>query len=181
MPNLGAGVDQHVNVAFIPTWCFTPTSGQSNSVRFYNEGNGPVYVGTSGVTPQTGFPIFPGNRPVELQNVTKTLYAVTGWTALGTANTTSAASTAGSSTFVLTTAAFTANTPVGTLLLVGNTVNSTGTEVISVSSVSTASGTITTSAPMLFDHGSGQTVSVISNAYPGQLRVTAGIGFPVSA
>lgn len=168
MPNFGAGVDQHVNPAATPTWVFTPTTGAPSSVRFYNEGSGTVYVGQANVSPYNGLPIIPGNRPVEFQNVTTSLYACSAAGA-GTSVTTLSAAVvaAGATTFtVATTAGFVA----GSQLILGN--SGKGQEIVSVAS--TTATVVTLNGTTLYDHAASSTVSTAA-VIPGQLRVTAGV------
>lgn len=169
MPFLGAGVDQHVNVSTpTATWIFTPNTAATTAVRLFNEGRNTVFVGQSTVTPANGMPIPAGSRPVELQNVTQTLYACCAYAA-GTTNTTlSSALTAG--TTVVTVAAQ-GNFPVGTSFVVGNIATA---QDFLTSGSSVSSATIGTTSAALYDHLSGETVTTITLA-PGQLRVTAGV------
>lgn len=169
MPNLGAGNDQHVNPAVTPTWVFTPTPNAPSSVRFYNEGTTTVYVGQSNVSLVNGFPILPGNRPVEFQNVTATLYAVSGITSSGANTTTlSQPATAGSTQVTMTSVA---NFPPGTTFLVGNVA---GARDVLVVATSTATTVVTTTSAIQYDHLTGQTVATAVPSI-GQLRVTAGV------
>ena len=171
MPNLGAGVDQHVNAAAIPTWVFTPNPSAATNVRLYNEGSQVIYVGQSAVTPSTGMPLLPNSKPIELYGVTQTLYACSGVVA-GTAAATVAATgyqTAGSTGFTVASGGM-PNIPVGTTFLIGS---GTGREALVVAtSVSTTA--ITTTTPSLFEHGGGDVIfSCTTNI--AQLRVTAGV------
>lgn len=169
MPYFGSGNDQHVNLTVTPNWVFTPTPSSPATVRFFNEGRNICYVGQAGVTPNTGFPVPPGCRPVELQNVTQTLYGCSGWTSGAALATTSTASTAGTTSMNFAAGGM-ANIPVGTTFLVGT---GTGQEALIVaSSVSTTGITTTTAA--LFDHVTS-TVANAATVAIGQLRVTAGV------
>jgi hypothetical protein len=172
MPNLGAGVDQHLTPAVTPTWIFTPTSLQANTVRLYNEGSNPVYVGPSGLDQPGGFAIAPGNRPVELQNVTQSLYAVSGVQVGAVAGTVGAsAATAGSTAITMATTVPTA-LAAGTTIVIGSTVN-TGWEA-QVVNATTASSQLTFAQALVNDHANGVPV-YLATARLGQLRVTAGI------
>lgn len=172
MPNLGPGVDQVVNPAVTPTWIFTPTKGLPNTVRLFNTGTNAVYVGPSGVDIPAGLAILPGNRPIELQNVQQTLYAVSGVVGGAAAGTmTSSAATAGSTALTLT-AAVPAGLAAGTTIIVGSTAG-TGWESQVVAST-TASSQITFANPLVNDHV-GSTVIFSATAQIGQLRVTAGV------
>jgi hypothetical protein len=172
MPYLGSGVDQHVNTAPVPTWVFTPTPLVTASVRLYNEGTQLVYVGGANVSPFNGLPISPGCKPVELQNITGTVYtcsAVAAGALVGTLNT---AYTAGTTAFTLKAAPGTSLAAGSTFLLAG----STGTiynEVLVVSSTTSGNTLITTTAS-LYDHGTIATLYAATTT-PGQLRVTAGV------
>ena len=169
MPNLGPGVDQHVNLTPTPNWVFTPNTSATATVRFYNEGRNICYVGQSGVTPNNGLPVVPGGRPIELQNVTQTLYGCSGWIAGAALATTSTASTAGTTTMNFASGGM-ASIPVGTTFLVGA---GSGQEALVVaSSVNTT--TITTTTAALFDHVTSSPADTITTAI-GQLRVTAGV------
>jgi hypothetical protein len=59
------------------------------------------------------------------------------------------------------------------VLVVGSTVN-TGWEPVVVSAISASGTTVTTSAGLLMDHGSGQVV-YSATARPGQVQVAAGV------
>ncbi len=168
MPNLGAGVDQHVNPAATPTWVFTPTPGVPASVRFYNEGAGTVYVGQANVSQYSGIPILPGNRPVEFQNMTTSLYACSS-AAVGANTTTLSAAVvpAGNTSFTVTT---TAGFVPGTSLILGNV--GKGQEIVTVAT--TTATVVTLTGATLYDHAVSSTVST-AVVVPAQLRVTAGV------
>jgi hypothetical protein len=168
MPFLGAGVDQVVNPTTIPNWVFTPTPNAPSSVRFYNLGSTTVYVGQSNVSPFNGFPIPPGNRPVEFQNASSTLYACSNVVPGATSNTLSAtALAAGATSF---TVGSTTGMAVGTSLIIGNT--GKGQEVAVVAG--TTATAVTVSTGLLYDHAASVTVST-AVVQQGQLRVTAGV------
>src|SRR5208282_4695405 len=99
--NLGAGVPQHVNLTYTPTWLFTPVSSIANNVRLYNEGQNTVYVGQADVTTLTGLPISSGTQGALLGTVTT-------------------ASTAGQTTAIFYTGAV-ALLPPGTQFMIGST------------------------------------------------------------
>ena len=169
MPNLGAGVDQHVNAAAIPTWIFTPNTSAASNLRVYNEGLNIVYIGQSGVTPATGLPLAPG-RPFELFNVLQTMYAcspVVAGTAAATLST--GLQTAGTTAFTVASGGM-ANIPVGTTFLIGS---GSGREALVVAT-STSTTSITTSTPSLFDHGGSSVINSCTTNIA-QLRVTAGV------
>ena len=167
MAYLGAGVDQVVNPTTTPQWVFTPTPNAPSSVRFYNLGTSVVYVGQANVSQFNGLPIYPGNRPVEFQNVLTTLYACSGVAAGTNSSTTSTALTAGTNLF---TVGSTTGYAVGSSLLVGNT--GKGQEVVTVAGTTATAVTLATN--LLYDHSTGSTVST-ATASVGQLRITAGV------
>jgi hypothetical protein len=174
VPNFGAGVDQHVNPAVTPTWIFTPntTAGVASTLRLYNEGRYPVYIGTSGLDQPGGIAIPPSSKAVNLQNVTQTLYAVSGVVIGAVAGTMSASPvTAGSTAITLATTAPT-SLAAGTTIIVGSTAG-TGWEAQVVNST-TASSQLTFANPLVNDHTSSSPV-YLATAQPGQLRVTAGV------
>ena len=171
-PSFPAGTDQHVNPAVTPTWVFTPVTGQTNTIRLYNEGLNTVYVGPSGVGQPAGLAVRPGNRPVELQNVTQTLYAISGVTIGAQAGTASASAFTAGSTAITLTAAVPAGLAAGTTIVVGNTAG-TGWEAQVVAST-TASSQITFANPLVNDHV-GSSPIYTATAQLGQLRVTAGL------
>ena len=75
--NLPPGTGQSVVPAVTPTWAFTPPSAAvTATLRLYNTGRVPVYAGGSQVTQNSGLLIPPGSRPVEMQNVTQTVYVL---------------------------------------------------------------------------------------------------------
>jgi hypothetical protein len=172
MPNLGAGVDQHVNVTATPTWVFSPNpSAASSSLRLYNEGSQPVYVGGANVTPLNGLLIPPGSRPLELQNVNSTVYtcsnAVAGAsTQAATLGTGTGIATVGTTKLTVTTmsAAFSA----GAILQLG-----TSTNIEYVVVASTATTVVTLSNPTIYYHAVGDVMTVATSTIA-QLRVTAG-------
>jgi len=189
MPYFGAGVDQHVNLTFTPTWLFTPTSGLPNTVRIYNEGRNVVYVGGVSVTQNTGIPLPPGNRPLELANITAPLYGVsayalgsqsfTGPTAplAGTLSTISGATTAGTTAFSCATAIplSAGLAQIGAYWVTGNTFpTQTGNQEIFVTATSASTTSLTTTNAALFPHQGGEPVYAATPTF-GQVRVTAGI------
>lgn len=171
MPNLGAGVEQHVNPAVTPTWIFTPTPNAPSTVRLYNEGRYPVYVGGAGMDQVACIAIPPGSRPVELQNVTQTLYATSGAQVGAVGGTTSTAVTAGTTVITLA-AAPPASFAAGSTIIIGSTAN-TGWEVQLVNST-TASSQLTFANPVVNDHISSSPVYA-ATAQLAQLRVSAGV------
>ena len=169
MPNLGAGVDQHVNVSALPTWVFSPTTGLPNTVRLYNEGGPLVYVGGANVSPSNGLPLAAGNEPIRLANITGSVYAcsaVTPGTAAATIGT-GVPSNAGTTKFSVTT--MNTSFAAGTVLLVGG---GTSQEVLVIAS--TATTVITTTTNSLYDHAVGAPLTACTY-FPAQLRASAGV------
>lgn len=173
MPNLGPGVDQHVNVSPAPTWIFTPNPSGPTNVRLYNEGFGTIYVGQQGVNQYNGMPVLPNSKPIELYGVTQTLYAASPVTPTTAAATISAtASTAGSGSFTVVTT--NANLPAGTALIMGSPAgSSTAFEVLVVAST-TSTTVVTFTTKTLYDHFVSSIATAATYA-PGLLRVTAGV------
>ena len=172
MPNLGAGVDQHVNPAVTPTWIFTPTPNAPATVQLFNEGTKTVFVGTSGLDQSGALPVLPGCKPIRLQNVTASLYAISGVTVGAQSGTmTTTAVTAGSTVVTLTGTVPTA-LAAGTTIVVGNTAG-TGWEAQVVAST-TASSQLTFASALANDHV-GSSPVYLATPQLGQLRVTAGV------
>jgi hypothetical protein len=170
--NLPPGGPQHVNLTFTPTWLFTPVSNTPNNVRIYNEGSNVVYVGQSDVTTLTGLPIMPGSKPLELTNVTTSLYAISAvskGTIMGTVN---SAATAGSNVVVITGGTFitTAQASTGQTVILTNLVNTANTEVVSLSAFGTTPATFTAASNFLFAHGTADAMYTATATY-GQVRV----------
>jgi hypothetical protein len=172
MPNLGPGVDQVVNPAVTPTWIFTPPSNVTATVRLFNTGRYPVYVGPSGMDQPGGMQIMPGNRPVQLQNVNQTLYAISGVVSTGQAATAASSAVTAGTTAITLTATVPTSLAAGTTIIVGSTAG-TGWEAQVVNST-TASSQITFANGLVNDHV-GSSPIYTANALPGQLRVTAGV------
>jgi hypothetical protein len=172
VPNYGAGVDQHVNPGVTPTWVFAPPSGIAMTLQLYNEGRYPVYVGPSGLDQPGGFEIPPGSGPLRMQNVTQTLYAISGVTSTGQAGTATASAVTAGSTAITLGAAVPTSLAAGTTIIVGSTAG-TGWEAQVVNST-TASSQLTFANPLVNDHA-GSSPVYTATALPGQLRVTAGV------
>jgi hypothetical protein len=176
MPNLGAGVDQHVNTTALPTWVYQAPAYISgspvlSSLRLYNEGTNVLFVGGANVSPFNGFPIPPGSKPVEIQNASGTIYTcgnsiVGANTAAGTA---SAAVAAGASSIPVS--SYSTAITIGSTIIYGAGASAAGYEVLVVSA--TAATTITTSTPLLYDHATAVKFTLATTTI-GQLRVTAG-------
>jgi hypothetical protein len=170
VPNLGAGVDQHINTTPVPTWVFTPNPVGGASVRLYNEGSQPVYIGGVSVSPFSGLPLFPGSRPLEVQNAQGTIYTCSNVSVGANSATVTSASTVGQTTFT-TAAAPPAALAAGSTFVLG--VAGGGQEVLVVASTS-ASSVVTTTTGALYAH-QGTTLVYAASTSPGQLRVTAGV------
>jgi hypothetical protein len=171
VPYLGSGVDQHVNTSPVPTWVFSPSPAGGASVRLYNEGTQPVYIGGANVSPYNGLPLYPGSRPLEIQNANGTIYtcsAVSPGTAAGTMS--AAALPAGATLATLTTAVPTAFAA-GSTFTISN--GSTNAEVLVVAST-TASSVVNFTTAALYDHVASSLFTAVTTK-PGQLRVTAGV------
>jgi hypothetical protein len=162
-----------VNPAVTPTWAFTPPSAAViATVNIFNTGRTPVYVGGSQVTQNNGLLVPPGSRPVEMQSVTQTLYALSPVTAGSAAGTMSASAVTVGTTAITLTTAVPASLAAGTTVIVGSTVGA-GWEAQVVNST-TASSQITFANPLVQDHvGSG--VIYTATAQIGQVRVIAGV------
>ena len=188
MPYFGAGVDQHVNLTFTPTWLFTPTSGVPNTVRIYNEGQNTIYIGGLAVTQNTGIPLPPGSRPLEFNNPPAPLYGVsaylignsafTGPTSpvAGTLSSIASAYTAGASAYTISTAIGISSGlgQAGMTWRIGSTFpTQVGNQEVFVTATSAATTAVTTTNAALFPHQQGEVVYAVTPTY-GQVRVTAG-------
>jgi hypothetical protein len=165
MPNLGAGVDQHVNVAAVPTWVFTPTPGVTATARFFNEGSQVAYIGQSYVTSVNGLPVLPNCR-VELPNVNVPLYAASGVNPSALNSTTlSGAQTAGASSFTVAS---------GTGFAVGGTIQfDAGAQTEYLILLSGSSTIWTAASTFLYNHATGVAAKNVT-VNTAQLRVGAG-------
>jgi hypothetical protein len=167
-------VPNTVNPAVTPTWVFTPTPNTPATIRFSNNSTKPVYVGASGVTPWNGLLVPPGSRPVEMQNVTQTVYAISGLSSISAgAGTMTASAVTAASTQVTLTAAVPAGLAAGVTFVLGNTANTTGAEVLVVNST-TASSVVTFTTPCVLDHAGGS-ILYPATAAIGQVTATAGV------
>lgn len=175
MPNLGAGVDQHVNTTAVPTWVYNAPAYVAGSnypacVRLYNEGSNVLFVGGANVSPLNGLALPPNSKPIEIQNVFGTVYTCSN-SAVG-ANTSAAtlSATVGSGGTVLTvTSAYSTNITIGSTIFLNNA--GSGGEYLVVSGTAATSLTVSTAA--LYDHVSGSKATIATTTI-GQLRVTAG-------
>ena len=170
--NLPPGTPQSVNPAVTPTWVFTPTPNAPATVRFNNTGRYPVYVGGSQVTQNNGMLVPPGSRPVEMQNVTQTLYAISPVQVPVVAATMSASAVTVGTTAITLTAAAPAALAAGATIIVGSTVGA-GWEAQVVNST-TASSQITFANPLVQDHVGSGVIYTVTPQY-GQINVSAGV------
>lgn len=170
MPNFPPGSPVVATPVPVAALVFTPTPTVQASVRISNPGPGTVYVGGANVQPNNGFPVLPGNRPIELQNVNVSLYACCGVNGIGAPGTVSSATSAGVTGLTVATVAPTA----GTYILYGN---GTSVEYLSVSAVtgSASPWTATTSATRL-DHAANSTVATVLSITTGPVTFQAGVG-----
>lgn len=171
MVNLPPGSPVVATPVPVAALVFTPTPGVQASIRIANSGPGTVYVGGANVQPSNGFPILPGNRPIELQNVNVNLYACSGISSIGAAGNVAAATAAGVTGLTVATVSPTA----GTYLQYGN---GTNVEYVSVSAVVGAGGTpwtVTTSATR-FDHAANSTAATVQGVITGPVTFQAGVG-----
>jgi len=171
--NLGAGVPNNVNLSYTPTWLFTPSTYATSNVRIVNNGRNIVYVGQADVTVNTGLPITPNSKPVELTNVLTPLYAISAvqqGTLLGTIQT---AATAASTSFTFAAAGVVSALPVGTQFIIGSTSSTSNQEVLSVAG-STSTTVLTTSTGAAFAHDTTNVVYGCTPSY-GQLAIYGGV------
>jgi hypothetical protein len=172
MPYLGSGVDQHVNTTVVPAWVFSPNPVGGATLRLYNEGTQLVFVGGANVTPFNGLPIYPNAKPVELQNISGTVYTcsnsfVGANTAAATMGTTTGIGTVGTTKLTVTT--------INTFMTGGVTLQlGTGSNTEFVVIASTATTVVTLSNPTLYYHPVGDVMTIATTTI-GQLRVTAGV------
>lgn len=174
MPNFGPGVDQHINTIVTPTWVFSPTPNVVGpSVRLYNEGTQIVYVGGANVSPFNGLPLPPNSRPLEIQNMTGTVYTCSNISVTGTGYTAAAgALNAGSTAITLSGSVTTLG--VGSVLVLGAAPSQ---EVVQIANVTATSGSVisfTLATATLYDHKTAMPMT-LATSVPGQLRVTAGV------
>lgn len=175
MPTLPPGSPASVNPAVTPTWIFTPSAYGPATIRVTNTGRYPVYVGGSQVTQNSGIPVPPGGKGLELIGLTGSLYA------LSPVVPASAAGTMSSSAVTVGTTAITLTTTVPTALAAGTTVligystaaTATGWEAQVVAST-TASSAITFASPLVQDHA-GSGVIWTATPQPAQVSVIAGV------
>lgn len=169
--NLPPGTDQSVNPAVTPTWVFIPVSKQNTTLRLTNTGNYTVWAGGVNVSQFNGFPIPPGSKPVELQNVGYTVYTCSNVTLTATGYTLAASALpAGSTAF--TTSASVSTISAGSVVVLGA---SGSQEVVSVNATGGATTTtFTLATATLYDHVASSPATLATAQY-GQVRVSAGV------
>ena len=174
MPNLPPGSPNVVNPAVTPTWAFTPPSSVTATIRLFNTGRTPVYAGGSQVTQNNGLLIPPGSKPVEMQNITQTVYVLSPIVASSVvaAGTMSASSVTAGTTAITLTTAVPASLAAGTVIVVGSTAG-TGWEAQVVNST-TASSQITFANPLVQDHVASGVIYTATAQY-GQISVIGGV------
>ncbi len=171
MPNLPPGTDQSVNPAVTPTWVFTPPANGTPTLRLYNTGHSVVWAGGANVSQFNGFPVPPGSKPVELQNVQFTVYTCSNVSVGSTGYTTSSSAMTVGST-VLTTSASVSTIAAGQVLVLGT---APGQEVVTVTATGgSTTTTFTLATATLYDHVASSPVTA-ATMQPGQVRVTAGV------
>ena len=133
---------------------YPPSAGNPHCI-LTNIGGNTAYVGQSGISSATGLPMPPNDR-AKLLFAGGTIYATAGFTQVSPYGTANAATTIGGSTITVASG--------GTAFGTGSTiVEEPGTprqEIAVVSS--TNAGSVTTSAPFTFGHGSATTFSQIT-------------------
>jgi len=170
---LPPGTPNDVNLSFTPTWLFTPSTNATNNVRLWNNGQNVVYVGQADVTVNTGLPITPGGRPVELVNVLTSLYAISAVAVGSLLGTVQTAATAGTTTLTWTSSTPTTSLPVGSAFILGSTVNTSNQEVLVVATSASTTSNTTTNVTV-FEHDTTNVVYAATPTY-GQIRVSAGV------
>jgi len=149
------------------------TAGVTACLNLQNQSNQIMYVGLSACTPNTGFPLMPGER-IKLNNVTKNLYACAAWAAGTAAATlsTSASVTVGTTSFTVASGGM-PNIPVGTYFTIGS---GSGQEVLNVAT-SAATTQITTTTGALFEHYASEVLNSVTWT-PGLLNLQRGTSSP---
>jgi hypothetical protein len=170
MPTLPPGSPVVATPVPVAALVFTPTPAVQASVRIYNPGPGTVYVGGANVQPNNGFPVLPGNRPIELQNIGVSLYACCGVNATAALGIVAAATAAGVTALTVPTVAPTA----GTYIAYGN---GTNVEYLLAGTVTGAvtPWTVQTSATR-FDHAANSTAATVTAITTGPVTFQAGVG-----
>ena len=173
MPTFPPGTGVSLAPAVTPTQVTTNNpSAKYPSVRFQNTGLGnPVYIGGAAVSQFNGMPLYPGNRPIELQNSGANMYVCSGATRGAASGTLGSASTAGTTTVTLA-AAVPAALAAGTTVMIGSTVNTSSMDV-NVVATTTASSALTFANPLLYDHANS-TVVYAATANIGSISIIQG-------
>jgi hypothetical protein len=172
MAYYGPGVDQTLNPTPVPQQVFTPVAGLANTLRLYNQGSSPVFIGGANVSPFNGLPVYPGNRPVEFSNMGSTIYTCSNVQAVTVASgTITSASTAGQNSFVAAASVPTSGFSVGQTFVIGKAGSQ---EVLTVNTVSASFTTIGTTTNAVYAHEATAPLFTVT-VFPSQLRVTAGI------
>ena len=133
---------------------YPPSAGNPHCI-LTNIGGNTAYVGQSGISSATGLPMPPNDR-AKLLFAGGTIYATAGFTQVSPYGTANAATTIGGSTITVASG--------GTAFGTGSTIvvePGTPRQEIAVVS-STNAGSVTTSAPFTFGHGSATTFSQIT-------------------
>jgi len=172
VPNFPPGTPNTVNPAVTPTWAFTPNTVASNTIRISNTGRNVVYVGGAQVTQNNGLPVLPGGRPLELNGLSGSLYALSGVTGLSIAGTMSSSAVTVGTTAVTLTATVPTSLAAGAVVVVGSTAGA-GWEAQVVAST-TASSQITFANPLVQDHVGSGVIYTATAAY-GQVQIVAGV------
>lgn len=169
--NFPPGSPNNLSVTPVPVQVFTPNPAPAATpaCRIFNAGSSVVYVGGPNVSPVSGFPILPGNRPIDLQNVNVNVYMCSGASVVAATGTISAATAAGNNSWTVATL-----NPggVGGFIRLGN---GTGVEYLQIAT-QTGAGTpwtITTTTNSLYDHAASATVATVT-ALPVPVSVQAG-------
>ena len=171
--NLPPGGPLHANLTALPTWLFTPVGSLPGNVRIYNEGRNIVYIGQANVTVNTGMPLPPGGKPLELVNVSSSLYAVSTLTVGSAVGTVTTTTTAGTNVFTITGGTFiTAGLSTGATLVLQNPYNTAGSEAVVLSAFGTTPATFTATTNLQFAHDTTNLLYACTPTY-GQVRVDA--------
>src|SRR5690349_19862687 len=105
MPTLPPGSPVVATPVPVAALVFTPPPSVPATVRISNPGPGVVFVGGANVQPNNGMPIYPGNRPITLQNMNVSLYACSGVNGIGAPGTVATATAAGVTSLTVATVA----------------------------------------------------------------------------
>ena len=170
-PSFPPGTDQSVNPAVTPTWVFTPLSKQINTLRLTNTGPYTVWAGGVNVSQFNGFPIPPGSKPIELQNVGYTVYTCSNVSPTATGYTLAASALAAGST-AFTTAASVSTIVAGSPILLGAGGSQEVVSVLSTGGATTTTFTLATAT--LYDHVASSPAT-LATAQLGQVRVSPGV------